>query len=279
VETARLIKMQNSRISLDKVVDLNCYCDVSGLFRLTLLSASFLLICFLLLSQAVSAQSLEKYNEVAGSYLGYALLNPPGEIIKPVGKNSMKFWPTCIGRNDAKECSATAIEQKLNRSLSRIPGLKMDFSFQDADLRIIFGDNSVVTSKITELDQIYSAGYRDSADSDCALYYNVKESVVSKRVILVSLDSSALKQEVCLAVQFFQSLGLSFRNQEPFFKLWQPGPDALSTLTEEEAERLLRGLTVFALIHMCPEMRVGMKQDAVIAVLRTPRCWHGLYVK
>jgi hypothetical protein len=73
--------------------------------------------------------------------------------------------------------------------------------------------------------------------------------------------------------------GLSLEHQRSFSKLWNEGPDALSTKTESEFEQLVSGFKLFAHIHMCDEIIAGMIKDEAAAALRTPRCWQGLYVK
>jgi hypothetical protein len=237
-------------------------------------------LCFVLFAQLASAQTNEKYNEIAGAYLGHALSNASREITKPVGEHSRKLWRSCISRYRKEKCSTNTMNDMIRSSLAANENFRPEYSQLHADLQIIFADEYVVKFKKSELDKTYLEAFRDSADPDCAVYYRVKQSVVSDRIILISVDAPANKQRMCLAIQFFQGLGLTFeRNNSSFANLWSEGANPLSKQPENQFNQLVEGLSIFTLIHMCPDIHAGMKRDQVTDVLRSPNCWQGLYLK
>jgi hypothetical protein len=223
------------------------------------------------------AEIPQEFGKFASTYFASAFSDTRREILKPVDASSRTFSSICISRSRREKC--VLLRDRINRSFATNENLRLRPTQSLGDLQVFFADQNIVAFKKGELDKLYLGEFRDSSDKDCALYYKSKKAVVFDRVILVSLDASVAKQRMCLAVQFFQSLGLSFEGQRQFSKLWADGPDALSIVNDSEFERLVGGLKVITYIHMCEDIIPGMTKDEAAAALRTPRCWQGLYLK
>ena len=146
------------------------------------------------------------------------------------------------------------------------------------DFEIIHVGTHGLEGKRRELSALYHDGFSDSDDAECQLYYSIKENVIEKVVIVISLNSQKLKQRFCLASQVMQGLGLALPYGLPFSKLWKRPPDGLSSHTDEYVSRLIKGYRVLAHIHMCPDIKPGMKAADLRRLLAgSSSCLDGLY--
>jgi hypothetical protein len=254
---------------------MNLICKLNRLFLLMFLFSIFFWPSKLLLAGDIDQNFLEK---ISSTYLSYTTLDHSMHILKPSNQHALTLWPRCITA-DSKKCTGLDITRKLRSSIIRNENNLLEYSKSNPDISVIFADRQIVRAKLAELDETYATGFRDSEDLECALYYQLNDSIISKIVIIISLDAREFKQRMCLANQFFRGLGLSLGSQKTFSELWDSGAAPLSRTSEDEFSKLVDGLSIFTLIHMCRQIVPGMSRQEVLTVLEKNICLRGLTTK
>lgn len=130
----------------------------------------------LMAADARAVLSAKSLVEMTNVYLSHALQNSKRQILKP--QNKPLFWPTCISQ-DRKKCDKSQIERKILSSIVRNQNNKLELSKHNADLNVIFADQSIVQNKRNQFNARYVNGFKDANDPDCALYYDTNGAVIS----------------------------------------------------------------------------------------------------
>jgi hypothetical protein len=218
------------------------------------------------------------FREITNNYLGFSLSNKQQKVLKPALTRPLTFWPSCTSDIESK-CAKKEIEQKLQKAIVRHENLKIEFSKNNPQLKIIFADQQVIEKKLQDMLGQTVGYFQDSGDSQCSLYYELDGVFISHAVILVSLDASDFKQRTCVANQFLQSIGLSLADNKSFNELWNAKLNPLSNLSEAELATLVHAASIYTYIHMCEDIVGGMSKLEVVATLAKDKCWNGLAVK
>ncbi len=141
--------------------------------------------------------------------------------------------------------------------------LEVKITSHNPDLIYFFTDTDGALIKRRQLSKLYIGGFIDADDPDCQLYYSIRENVIEKVRIVVSLDSPELKQKLCLTLQLSHGLGLALTSDLPFSKIWKQPPDEMldgeNVFTERNVSKITEVYRVFSYIHMCPDIKPGMK--------------------
>jgi hypothetical protein len=215
-------------------------------------------------------------------YLRFSLSNSKGVVRKIVKTGSFAVQSVCEGSPSIR-CNKSMLNKRVNAAFGGNGRIKLRGTGKNPDLKFIFLDASDLSNKKRELSELYLGAFNDSDDPECQLYYSIKDSVIEKVVIVASLDSSELKQRFCLASQLFQGLGLSLQKDLPFSKLWKQAPDGLpngqSEITSNYVFKLTKGYAILSYIHMCSDIKPGMKADELKRILSgNSVCTDGLEV-
>ncbi|MEP7174425.1 MAG: hypothetical protein ABI705_13130 [Aestuariivirga sp.] len=197
------------------------------------------------------------------TYLRLALGNSNGAVRKFSKAGPLAVIGTCtsIRRDKCRKI----LNEKLSDSWLGISRIELKITSQNPDLIFLFTDTSGALQLRPQLSKTYDGGFIDSDDVECQLYYSIKHNVIEKVHIVVSLDSPELKQNLCLAVQLPHGLGLALTSDLPFSKIWKQPPvemlEGESVFTEHNVSIIKHGYGVFSYIHMCPDIKPGMKAD------------------
>jgi hypothetical protein len=239
-------------------------------YNLVGIISRWLLVGMVSMPLITSSYGLELLQKEIDYYLRISLSNSNGVVRKFSKTGPLAMQRTCTSTKRDK-CNNTVLNKRIGDSFGRNNRIKVKVTSQNPDFRFIFADANSTVSKRHELSDLYIGGFIDSEDSDCQLYYSIKENVIEKVVIVVSLESPELKQKLCLALQLTQGLGLSLPFDMPFSKVWKQPPDELlddqSAFTDDNVFGITNGYSLYSYIHMCPDIKPGMKADDVKLIL------------
>jgi hypothetical protein len=269
----RRLQMRRSKINNENKSFVHCHCNSKSIL---VICVFFLYMNFSSITYAKSTQ--EPFRAIAITYVNLALANSQHRIVKPDGNRPLTFWLSCLSRESSK-CSKSTIQKKTSSAIAQNDNVRIKFQEFDPLIFVEFADEYVVKFKRTELNKKYENMFTDSADLDCGLYYEVNNSIISRVVILISLDSSDHKQRMCLANQFYQGLGLPLPEHKPFSELWKSNVLPFSKMTDSDFDRLVRSYSIFTYLHLCSKILNGMDKHAVNLELRNQDCWTGLFLK
>lgn len=216
-----------------------------------------------------SSYGSELPQEEKTTYLRLALGNSNGVVRKFSKTGALAVTGACTSIRSDK-CGAI-LNKKLSDSFSGINRVGVKFTSKNPNIIFLFTDTSGGLQLRQQLRESYIRGFIDSEDVECQLYYSIKENVIEKIHIVVSLDSPELKQKLCLAVQLPHGLGLALTSDLPFSKIWKQAPvemlDGDKVFTERNVSKITEGYGVFSYIHMCPDIKPGMKADDLMRIL------------
>lgn len=242
----------------------------SGGYKLIRIISLWLLVGMTCVSLVTSAYGFELPQEEKTTYLRLALGNSNGAVRKFSKTGALAVIGACAGPRSDK-CNRGTINKKTSNSFSGINRLGVTVTSQNPDLIFLFADTSGALQIRQQLRKTYLGGFIDADDVECQLYYSIKENVIEKIHIVVSLDSPELKQELCLAVQVPHGLGLAFTSELPFSKIWKQASvemlDGEKVFTARNVSKIAEGYRVFSYIHMCPDIKPGMKAEDLMRVL------------
>jgi hypothetical protein len=241
----------------------------SGGYRLIRIISLWLLVGMACVPLITSSYGLELPQEEKTTYLRLALGNPNGVVRKFSKTGALAVIGACTSIRGDK-CRAI-LNRKLYDSLLGISRVEVEITSQNPDIVFLFTDTSGAQNIRRQLRRSYIQGFIDSDDVECQLYYSIKGNVIEKIHIVVSLDSSELKQKLCLAVQLPHGLGLALTSNLPFPKIWKQAPvemlDGEREFTERNVSKITKSYAVFSFIHMCPDIKPGMKGEDLMRVL------------
>jgi hypothetical protein len=228
---------------------------------------------------ALSSKAGEMPNEQVGIYLNLALSNSNKVLRKPANLSEFTFDILCTYSQDDK-CKISLINEKFRGAFGGNSRFKLKNDRKNPDIKLVFLDSLQASTKKIELSELYSSGFTDSQDIDCQLYYYMRQNVIEKIVIVISLDSTELKQKFCLASQVTQGLGLSLLDGSPFSKGWKEHFSVQNSLNDETILKIIESYGIFSYIQLCPSLKPGMKSNGILPLLRKGSiCLDGLYLK
>jgi hypothetical protein len=244
---------------------------VSRLFKkLVHVTALLMLPSFVSLTSIATSYGFEPPRKELALYLQFSLSNSNGAVRKIMKTGPLAVQGVCKSSTFSR-CNKSILNKQVNAAFGGNGRIKIRVTAENSDLKFIFLDAINLESKKRELSDSYSSGFNDSDDPECQLYYSIKDNVIKNVVVVVSLDSTELKQRFCLASQLFQGLGLSLQNDLPFSKLWKQAPDGLPNgqgeFTIDDVSKLTKGYAILSYIHMCPDIKPGMKADDINRML------------
>ncbi len=207
--------------------------------------------------------------EQVAVYVQLSLLNSNGALRKIAKTEPFAIQGVCKASPSTK-CNKSILSKKIYSSYGGNTRIKERVTAENPDLKFVFLDATGLANKRRELSSLYIGGFNDSDDLDCQLYYLIKENVIEKVVIVVSLDAPELKQRFCLASQVLQGLGVSLPDGLPFSKLWKSPPDGASAFTDELISKITKSYGIIGFIHLCPAIKPGMKAPDIRRLLIEP---------
>lgn len=236
----------------------------------------FVIVCAAAIKLAVPLQAFELRPEQVALYEKLSLLNSNRAVRKIANVGPLGIQAVCIP-SAAHGCNSSILNKQFRETPLQSSRIKFRVVSENPDFKVIYVGARDSEDKKRELSALYLDGFSDSDDAECQLYYSLKENVIEKVVIVISLNSQKLKQRFCLASQIVQGLGLSLPYGLPFSKLWKTSPDGLKSFTDEHVSRLTKGYRVLAHIHMCPDIRPAMKAPDIRRLLAgSSSCLDGL---
>jgi hypothetical protein len=123
----------------------------------------------------------------------------------------------------------------------------------------------------------FVGGFSDSNDKSCQLHYIVSGNRITKAKLIVSSEQSEKRINACIAVQFFQALGLTLPAGLTFEAFWKLEPLGLSNFDQSQFQKLLRSLSILEFIHMCEILHSGMNKTDVQKNLQfDSKCFEGM---
>jgi hypothetical protein len=252
----------------------------SGGYKLTRIICLWLLVGMVLVPSTATTYGFELPQEIIAFYLHNSLGYSEGVVRKFSKTGPLATQRKCISSQRDK-CSKAVLDKRMGDSLWKNNRIKVKVTSQNPDIKFIFADATVAVSERRELSYLYIGGFNDSDDADCQLYYSIKDNVIEKVVIVVSLDSPELKQKLCLTSQLMQGLGLSLPSNMPFSRVWEhPGVvllDGQNAFTDDNVSGVTMGESIFSYIHMCSDIKPGMKADDIRRILSgNSVCTYGL---
>jgi hypothetical protein len=244
---------------------------VSRLFKkLVHLIAQLMISSFVMLTPIASSYGFDLPRKELAFYLQFSLSNTNRAIRKIIKTGPLAVQGVCKSSSSG-QCSKSILNKKVNAAFGGNGRIKIRGTSKNPDLKFVFLSASDLANQKLELLELYRNSFNDSDDPECQLYYSIKENVIERIVIVVSLDSPELKQRFCLASQLFQGLGLSLQNDLPFSKLWKEAPNGLPNgqrkFTLDDVSKLTKGYAVLSYIHMCPDIKPGMTADDINRLL------------
>lgn len=202
-------------------------------------------------------------------------MNPDGALRKIAKSGKLAILAQCT--SSRKRCVKSTLNKQVNDAFLRNKRIEVVVTSQDPDIKIMYVGASDLAKRRQDLKILYFGGFDDSEDPDCQLFYSIKQNVIQNMTIVISLDSPEIKQRFCVASQIFQGLGLSLPVGLPFSKLWKNGRDRKNPFNEETVLGLIDGYRILEYIHMCPDIKPGMKAPALRRLLeRSSRCLDGV---
>lgn len=202
-------------------------------------------------------------------YLDAAFSNFRTKLIKPGTLGPFSYRIFCL--NVTHDKCTSAVLNKLYRGLPlwhnrfRLKGKSIS-----PDITYVYTNTNGAIAKKVELTNLYAKQFTDSADPDCQLYYMIRNDVIEKTTIVISLDSPLPKQKLCLAYQTQQSTGLSLPGNMSFSVVWESPPAGKSYFNAADLNRIAESLRLLSYIHMCPDLKAGMSRDEAKRVLSAP---------
>jgi hypothetical protein len=218
----------------------------------------FMIVWATVVTSVLPSHGVELRPDQAALYEQLSLLNSNGALRKIAKTGPLAIQAVCIA-SPSNGCNKSILNKQINGAFLRSSRIRIRLASENSDFKIIQIGASGLANKRRELSALYFGGFSDSDDPDCQLYYLIKENVIENAVIVISLDSPELKQKFCLASQVLQGLGVSLPYGLPFSKLWKKPPDGMSAFTDEFLTGLTKGYKILAHIHMCPDIKPGMK--------------------
>ena len=214
--------------------------------------------------------AFELPQEEKTTYLRVALGNSNGVVRKFSKTGALAAIAACPSIQRDK-CKSAIFTRRTSDAFSGINRGGVKITSKNPDIIFLFADTSGALQLRRPLSKSYAGGFIDSDDIDCQLYYSIEQNVIKTVHIVVSLDSPELKQKLCLALQLPHGLGLALTSDLPFSKIWKQPPvemlDGESVFTERNVSVLTEGYRVFSYIHMCPDIKPGMKADDLMRIL------------
>jgi len=199
-------------------------------------------------------------------YVQLSLLNPNGVLRKIFKAGPLAVQAVCVS-SSSSTCNKTILNKQLNGAFGGNTRIKKRVSRQNPDIKFLHIGAGGLAAKKRELVAAYDGGFSDSDDLECQLYYSIKNNIINNVVIVVSLDSPVLKQNFCLASQVLQGLGLSLPNGMSFSQLWKNPTGGLYEFNDEYVARMVKSYGILGYIHMCPELKPGMKAPDIRRLL------------
>jgi hypothetical protein len=237
---------------------------------------AILIVCAAVVTSVLPSHGGELPPEHATLYVQLSLLNSNGALRKIAKTGPLAVQAICLA-SPSNGCNKTVLNKQINGAYRGNNRFKARVISENPDIKFIHIGASGLANKRRELSASYLGGFNDSDDLDCQLYYSIKENAIEKVVIVVSLDSPELKQRFCLASQLFHGLGLALPYGLPFSKLWNKPPDGMNAFTDEFVSGLTKSYIILAYIHMCPDIKPGMKAPDIRRLLvESSRCLDGI---
>lgn len=237
--------------------------------RLIKITSLWLLVGIVCVPLITSSHAFELPQAEKSTYLRLALGNPNGVVRKFSKTGALAVIGACTSIQGDK-CRAI-LNGKLYDSLLSVSRVEVEITSQNPDVIFLFTDTSGALQLRPQLSKSYVGGFIDTDDVECQLYYSTNGNVIKKIHIVVSLDSPELKQKLCLAVQLPHGLGLALTSDLPFSKIWKQAPvemlDGEKVFTDRNVSKITEGYGVFSFIHMCPDIKPGMKAEDLMRVL------------
>jgi hypothetical protein len=239
----------------------------SGGYKLIRIMFLWLLVGMVCVPLIKSSYGFELPQEEKTTYLRLALGNSNGVVRKFSKTGPLGLISTCISiqRDKCNKAVLGILNKRIGDSFGGNNRLEVKITSQNPDLIYFFADTNDALIKRLQLSKLYVGGFIDSDDPDCQLYYSIRENVIEKVRIIVSLDSPELKQKLCLALQLTHGLGLPLTSGLPFSKIWKQAPDEMldgeNVFTERNVSKITEVYGVFSFIHMCPDIKPGMTAD------------------
>lgn len=159
----------------------------SGGYKLVRTIALWLLIGIACMPLIRASYGVELPQDQIAFYLRISLSNSNGAVRKFSKTGPFAMHSSCISRQRNK-CNKAVLNKRIGDSFGRNNRIKVKITSQNPDIKFIFADANGAVSKRRELSDLYTGGFIDSDDPDCQLYYSIKENVIEKVVIVVSLD-------------------------------------------------------------------------------------------
>jgi hypothetical protein len=217
-----------------------------------------------------SSYAFELPQEEKATYLRLALGNPSG-VVRKFSKTGLLAMRSACKSIQRDKCDMAVLSKRINSAFGDNNHIEVRVARQNPDFDFIFVDANDAMSIKRKISNLYIGGFIDSDDPDCQLYYSIKQNVIEKVKIVVSLDSPEFKQKLCLALQLSHGLGLALTSGLPFEKIWKQGPaemlDGENVFTERNVHQIAEGYAVFSYVHMCPDIKTGMKDDELMRIL------------
>ena len=216
--------------------------------------SKYMVACVAVITSVSASQGFELPPEQVATYLQSSLSNSSALLRKPDKVGPVGFHRSCMDIGPDK-CNTSFLNKRFKGMLGGNSRVKLTAEKDNPDIKLIIasGFGAVVAKR--DLSASYVGGFSDSDDPDCQLYYSIKDNMIKKVVIVVSLDSPELKQKFCMASQFMQGLGLALPYGMPFSKLWRRPPDGQNAFTDKNVSDLTESYGILSYIHMCPESK------------------------
>lgn len=237
--------------------------EVGGAVIRTVIVISISVAAFLVFSFHQARAEDEHYNpqllaELFGTYMAAALNNESGAVIKPDTGNQFPIKLNCVPQ-DLSDCSAV-----WNFVVSNI--------VQNDHVLLVKSDNPIVeiywgnSENLDAQFDLKSATMgtgkeqkkiTDVSDDQCRLLMVVGNSKVENAKIFISSEQSTKKQATCLAVQFFQAVGLTLPAKTNFKSAWASPLFGFDVISEEQLSAIKTGFAITEYIHMCELIVAG----------------------
>ena len=201
----------------------------SGGYKLIRIMFLWLLVGMVCVPLIKSSHGFELPQEEKTTYLRLALANSNGVVRKFSKTGPLGLISTCISiqRDKCNKAVLRILNKRIGDSFVGNNRLEVKITSHNPDLVYFFADTDGALIKRRQLSKLFIGGFIDADDPDCQLYYSIRENVIEKVRIVVSLDSPELKQKLCLTLQLSHGLGLALTSDLPFSKIWKQPPDEM----------------------------------------------------
>jgi hypothetical protein len=254
---------------------------MSWIFRyLTVMLYGWLLVGLVCVPLIPASDAFELPQEEKTTYLRLALGNSNGVVRKFSKNGPLSVFRACTSLQRDK-CDKAILDKRTSTSFLAINRHGYKISPKNPDIVFLFADIAGAIQIRRQLSTSYAGGFIDSDDVECQLYYSIRQNIIEKLHIVVSLDSLEIKQELCLAVQLPHGLGLALTRDLPFSEIWKQRPvemlEGEKLFTERNVSLVMDGYRVFSYIHMCPDIKPDMTGDDLTRILSgNSKCTEGL---